>query len=210
MKAIYLHFIVPAFIIVPIVMALIRRAYWGRPERAVLLYLLLSAVSNCVASYLSMQHITNLPVLHVYTVLEFFTISYFFLVCSSSKTEQTIIQALWVAMPLLTLANMLYLNSIYKYNLIPRSVSAIIVLVLCINFMMRSLNFSASKVPFFNFAVVVGLLLYFSGSLTLFALSDFIINNKAINMLIWNTHGTFVLIMYLIIAVAYYKTGTEK
>jgi hypothetical protein len=75
---------------------------------------------------------------------------------------------------------------------------------------MRSLSFSASRVPFFAFAVVVALLLYFSGSLTLFALSDFIIANKTINWLIWNTHATFVLIMYLIFAVAYFKTGKDK
>ncbi len=112
--------------------------------------------------------------------------------------------------PLMALVNIYLLDSIFLYNLIPRSVEAIIVVSFCIYYLMKSLSFSAGKSPFFNFAVVVSFLLYFSGSLALFALSDFIIANKKINSLIWNTHATFVLIMYLIIAVAYYKTKHEK
>ncbi len=112
--------------------------------------------------------------------------------------------------PLMAVVNIYLLNSIYLYNLIPRSVEAILIVLLCIHYLMKSLSFSAGKIPFFNFAVVVSFLMYFSGSLALFALSDFIIANKKINSLIWNTHATFVLIMYLIIAVAYFKTKHEK
>lgn len=210
MYAIYMRVIVPAFIILPIIVAISRKKYWGLPEKAILAYLIISAFFNTLAACLSAKGINNLPLLHLYTVLEFISLTSFFYFSTNRVKDKQVIKALWFAFPLLTIANVLYLNSIYLYNLIPRSTEAIIILILCINFLMRSLSFSAERVPFFTFAVVVALLLYFSGSLTLFALSDFIIADKTINLLIWNTHATFVLIMYLIIAVAYFKTGKDK
>ena len=210
MHAIYMRVIVPALIIIPIVVAVSRKKYWGLPEKAILAYLIISAFFNTLATLLAARGINNLPLLHLYTVLEFISITSFFYFSTDRKKDKQVIKVLWFALPLLTVANVLYLHSIYLYNLIPRSTSAIIILILCINFLMRSLSFSAGRVPFFAFAVVVALLLYFSGSLTLFALSDFIIANKTINWLIWNTHATFVLIMYLIFAVAYFKTGKDK
>jgi hypothetical protein len=210
MHAIYMRIIVPALIILPIIVAISRRKYWGLPEKAILAYLVISAFFNTLAALLAARGINNLPLLHLYTVLEFISITSFFYFSTDRKKDKQVIKVLWFVFPMLTIANVLYLHSIYLYNLIPRSTGAIIILILCINFLMRSLSFSASRVPFFAFAVVVALLLYFSGSLTLFALSDFIIANKTINWLIWNTHATFVLIMYLIIAVAYFKTGKDK
>ena len=210
MQSTYASLIVPASIMLPIVVAISKKKYWGPPEKAILVYLVISAFFNTLAALLAAKGINNLPLLHLYTVLEFISLTSFFYFSTNRKKDKQIIKVLWFALPLLTVANVLYLNSIYLYNLIPRSTGAIIILILCINFLMRSLSFSADRVPFFAFAVVVALLLYFSGSLTLFALSDFIIANKTINLLIWNTHATFVLIMYLIIAVAYFKTGKDK
>jgi hypothetical protein len=210
MHAIYMRVIVPALIILPIVVAISKKKYWGLPEKAILAYLVISASFNTLAALLAAKGINNLPLLHLYTVLEFISITSFFYFSTDRKNDKQMIKVLWFVFPVLTIANVLYLHSIYLYNLIPRSTGAIIILILCINFLMRSLSFSANRVPFFTFAVVVALLLYFSGSLTLFALSDFIIANKTINWLIWNTHATFVLIMYLIFAVAYFKTGKDK
>jgi hypothetical protein len=210
MQSTYASLIVPASIILPIVAAVSRKKYWGPPEKAILVYLAISAFFNTLAALLAARGINNLPLLHLYTVFEFISLTSFFYFSTDREKDKQVIKVLWFALPLLTVANIFYLHSIYRYNLIPRSTEAIIILILCINFLMRSLGFTAGRIPFFTFAVVVALLLYFSGSLTLFALSDFIIANKTINVLIWNTHATFVLITYLIIAVAYFKTGKDK
>lgn len=209
MSGIYHSVIVPAAILLPLTIALIRKRFWQTPERVIFLYLILAAVFNTLAALLAARAINNLPLLHLYTVLEFLFITRFFYAVVTNPKEKRLFKWLWIAFPLIALLNILYLHSIFLYNLIPRSIGAIIILVLCIHFLLKSLSFSAGSVPFFNFALVVALLLYFSGSLALFALSDFIIGNIRINRLIWNTHATFVLIMYLIIAVAYFKTGKE-
>lgn len=210
MSPIYSSVIVPGFILLPIAMAVVQKKYSGPPEKAILVYLALSALFNTLAAVFAARGINNLPLLHLYTVLEFITVTAFFYCVTSQQKDRQIIIWLWIIFPVITVINIVHLNSIFKYNVIPRSIGAIIILILCIHFMMKSLSFSAEKIPFFNFAVVVGLLLYFSGSLTLFSLSDFIVGNKTINLLIWNTHATFVLIMYLIFAAAYFKTGKDK
>ncbi|WP_118952817.1 hypothetical protein [Taibaiella helva] len=210
MPGIYTSIIVPGTILLPVTIAVIRKGYRNGPGRMIFIYLLLAGFFNLLAAVLAARSINNLPFLHLYTVLEFGIITAFFYTASSTARERQLIRWLWALFPVLAILNILHLNSIYLYNLIPRSVEALIVLILCIYFLMKSLSFSAAPVPFFNFAIVVALLLYFSGSLALFALSDFIIANKTINRLIWTTHATFVLIMYLIIAVAYYKNGKEQ
>lgn len=210
MPGIYISVIVPGTILLPVITALVRRKYWSPPGKVVFGYLLLSGLFNVLAALLAARNINNLPFLHLYTVLEFLVVTGFFYAATDSSKEKQLIRVLWIAFPLLAILNIAYLNSIFLYNQIPRSVEAIIILILCIHFFMKSLSFSAAPVPFFNFATVVGLLLYFSGSLALFALSNFITGNRTINSLIWNTHATFVLIMYLIITVAYFKTGNDQ
>jgi hypothetical protein len=210
MPGIYISVIVPGIILIPITTAIIRKKHWGPPENVVFVYLLISGLFNVLAALLAARRINNLPLLHLYTVIEFFIITGFFYVATHSKKEKFVIRSLWISFPLIALLAIFSLNSIFVYNQIPRSIEALIILILCIHFFMKSLSFSAAPVPFFNFATVVALLLYFSGSLALFALSNFIIGNKTINSLIWNTHATFVLIMYLIIAVAYFKTRKDQ
>ncbi len=206
----YTSIIVPGAIMLPVVAAVIKMRYWSASEKVIFAYMITSALFNILAASLAARNINNLPLLHVYTVLEFMLVTGFFITATDNKKEKTIIRCLWIIFPILALLNILYLNSVFLYNQMPRSVGAIIILILCIYFLMKSLSFSAAPVPFFNFAIVVALLLYFSGSLALFALSNFIIGNKRINLLIWNTHATFVLIMYLIIAIAYFKTRKDQ
>ncbi len=210
MPSLYMGIIVPAAILLPVTAAVIRKKYWQPPEKLIFVYLMLSGVFNILAAALAARSINNLPLLHLYTVIEFTVIAAFFRSIVEPGRARMLITWLMGLFPLMALINIYLLDSIFLYNLIPRSVEAIIVVSFCIYYLMKSLSFSAGKSPFFNFAVVVSFLLYFSGSLALFALSDFIIANKKINALIWNTHATFVLIMYLIIAVAYYKTKHEK
>lgn len=210
MPAIYTSIIVPGIILLPITIALIKKKHWGQEERTIFLYLLTSCLFNTLASLLAARGYNNLPLLHLYTLLEFFVITRFFYITAQSPRDKKMIRWLWVIFPVLALINIFYLHSIFLYNLIPRSIAGIIIIILCIHFLMKSLSFSAGAIPFFNFGIVVSFLLYFSGSLALFALSDFIIADRTINQLIWNTHATFVLIMYLIIAVSYYKTNSQQ
>lgn len=210
MHKLYMGVIVPASIVLPLIAAIASKKYWTSSHKIILVFLMISAVVNTLASYLANKGINNLPLLHIYTVLEFTVITAFFYSLTERKIDRQIIIGLWIAFPLLSLYNVWRLNSIYLYNQLPRSVGAIMILIFCVSYLMRSLNFTAKKDPFFPFAVVVALLLYYSGSLTLFALSNFIFGNKELNLMLWDTHATFVMIMYFIIAIAYYKTGTEK
>ena len=210
MPSIYMGVIVPAAILLPLATAVIRNKYWQNPGKMIFIYLVISGIFNVLAATLAARGINNLPLLHLYTVIEFTVVAAFFRSILQAGKARTVIGWSMLLFPLMAAVNIYLLNSIFLYNLIPRSVEAIIIVIFCIHYLMKSLSFSAGKTPFFNFAVVVSFLMYFSGSLALFALSDFIIANKKINSLIWNTHATFVLIMYLIIAVAYLKTKHEK
>jgi len=211
MPQLFITYIAPGAILLPVGIAIARRAHWGRPEQIVFLYLMLSGMTNTIASYFAHHGWNNLPILHVYTMLEFMAIAFFFESTTRNPKEQLAIALARDVLPLVTVINIIGLGSVFRYNQIARTTAAILILVFCIYFLLKSLNLMAAKMPFFSFATVVGLMMYFSGSLTLFALSDFLhAAERSMFRLIWNTHAAFMMVMYLIIALAYFRTKQQQ
>ncbi|RYZ16828.1 MAG: hypothetical protein EOP49_51285 [Sphingobacteriales bacterium] len=207
MPQLFITYIAPGAILLPIGIAIARSAHWGRSELVVFLYLILSGVTNTIASYFAHYGWNNMPILHAYTLLEFLAIAYFFDSTTDNPKEKLVIAFTRDLLPLITVINIMGLGSVLKYNQIARTAAAIMILLLCIYFLMKGLNLLAAKMPFFSFATVVGFMLYFSGSLTLFALSDLLLSaERSLFWLIWNTHAAFMMVMYLIIALAYFRT----
>ena len=99
----YTSIIVPGAILLPLIIAIIRKGYWGTPEKVVFVYLLTSGLFNVLAVLLAARHINNLPFLHLYTVLEFLLITGFFYVSTNGKTERLLIRSLWILFPVIAI-----------------------------------------------------------------------------------------------------------
>lgn len=203
MFAYYMGVIVPSAIVLPVVAAVYKHRHWQMPEKLVCCYLVLSGIFNIVARITSARNINNLPLLHLYTVLEFCLLC---MVLRSFFTQQRIrllLVGLAIVFPILASLYISFTHSLYAYNTLPRFLGSLILVLFCIWFLVLDLSRIGANQSTFSFTVVTGLLLYFSSSSALFGLSESIRQNKGLNIIIWNIHATFVLVMYLIFTWAY-------
>jgi hypothetical protein len=207
---IYTAVIVPTGVLIPIGIAAYQRKYINKALRIIWYYLLLDGAANILASTLAEFNIHNLPVLHIYTIIEFLMLSYFYLLVLNDKTTRVIIKCLMVLFPVFCIVNFLFFQSINHFNTNTRPVEALIVMACSLAYFAQtndnSIKWSLNPVNWMN----IGILLYFSGALFIFSFSNMVVSHmskkyQAINILMWNIHATLVLAMYLLFAVGFSK-----
>lgn len=207
---IYTGIIVPVSVLIPIGMAASKRKYAGRPLEIIWYYLLLDCIVNVLAVVLANHKINNLPVLHVFTILEFVLMSYFYLSILKEEAAGRIIKYLLILFPVFCIVNFLFFQSIYQFNTYARPVEALIIMGCSLAYFAQSndaeTRWSLNPINWIN----TGVLLYFSGALFIFSFSNLTVNElsekyHAINILMWNIHATLLLIMYLLIAFGFSK-----
>lgn len=202
--------VVPATIFLPIIAALINKAYWKSTERWVFVYLIFSLFFNTLSKVLSDERINNLPFLHLYTVLEFLLLSVCFLSIIPHRLFRKVIIGGMILFPLFAVFNIWNSDSLYSYNMMPRSVESILIIIYGIFFLLRKFSTESKTEYDFNYFFVFGMLLYFCSSITLFSLSGFILQNTELNFFLWNMHATLVLILYIVIAIGYFKLRVKR
>jgi hypothetical protein len=193
----YTSVVVPASVVIPLGMGTIRYRVLPRPQRILLFYLVVAGVVDAAASYLSRHHIHNLWLLHIYTAVETVLLLWFYRSILSSPWLRKAIPYAMVVFPLVCLANILWWQSLQHFNTYTRPVEALLLIYL-------------SLVCFFEehrdgFWFNAGILLYFSVAFFIFIFSNFLHHGQLFNTIILVSHATFVLIMYLLFAVGYYK-----
>jgi hypothetical protein len=178
--------------------------------KVIFYYLVVDGIVNLVAIALADNDIHNLPLLHVFTIMEFLMLSYFYLQVLRDKTARLVLRCLLIIFPLFCIVNFLFFQSINRFNTNTRPIEALIIMACSLAYFSET-NDTATKwsqIPV-NW-VNTGLLLYFSGALFIFSFSNVTENfmskkYHAIYFLMWNVHATLVLSMYLLIAIGFSK-----
>lgn len=164
------------------------------------IYLVVSLMVNVTASILAHFGVNNLPLLHLYTVLELSLL----LMYLGSKTQSYGVvrasRATMVIFNLLAVINVLFVQSIFAFNSYVRSAEAIILIAFTTLYLAEQQKRVDGK-PFRDSGIWIsgGLLLYFGSSLFQFTFSNLVSQHVThpVKMFIWNMHATFVLIMYV-------------
>ncbi|RYD56262.1 MAG: hypothetical protein EOP56_13085 [Sphingobacteriales bacterium] len=200
----YMGVIVPLGILLPLTIALRRYKYLPVALKWFIGYLLLGVLTNVIVKTLATQGINNMPVFHVYTILEFSLLSIFFRQLFFRRLH-LILPIIAVVFTVFCLTNMLLWQPISEYNSYSRSAEAILIMVYAIIYFKEALDDQHAipqklTVTWIN----AGLLLYFSGSLFLFICGNYILANVSLNTIIWNIHASMVLLMYILFAVGFY------
>ncbi|ATL48861.1 hypothetical protein COR50_17755 [Chitinophaga caeni] len=205
--SIYLGIIAPAATLIPITVGLWKFKELPKAMKVIWCYVIVAGVTNCLASIFSNSN--NLPILHVYTVVEFVLLSWFYALVLPSKTLKRVILILAGLFIIFGFVNALYLQSIYVFNSNTRPVAALLLIVYSLLYLIASSPLEHqlrwSEIPA-NWANA-GILIYFSAALSQFAFSN-LVEAKApheVVLLIWNLHGTFVILMYILISISFYK-----
>lgn len=207
----FMGLIVPASVLIPISIALIK---YKRADRVLLLifyYLLLDGAVNLIAVVLSDYQINNLPLLHIYTILEFLLLSFFYIKILKDPLARNIIKFLMLIFPVLCVINFLFFQSIFRFNTYTRPLEVLLIMAYCLTYFAQANEandikaWSSNSIIWIN----IGILLYFSGALFVYSFSNLTTaytspKYKLVNLFIWDIHAGLLLCMYLLFSWGFY------
>lgn len=164
-------------------------------------YLIASFIINTAGIVLSNYNINNLPLLHVYTIVEIVTVMLYYLYAFGKGDISKWIKAIIVVFPVICIVNFTFIQSIYTFNTYTRPLAAIIIIVFTSWYLAVQSNIKNPElVTRSGRMVAAGFMIYYCSSVFQFIFSNIISKSVSadIKWLIWDIHATFVLIMYLL------------
>jgi hypothetical protein len=198
-KNLLMGYIVPLSILLPI--GIFAWNYKKSPKslKYLFYFLLCSGSINLIALLVIRKGMSNLPLLHLYTVVE----AVFFLLYFKSIFIQNAVKrwlsALIILFPVICILNAIFLQNIFTFNTYTRPLEAIIITFTCLLYFYKSgfnENWLSSPVNWVN----MGVLIYFPAATIIFILSNhftFVKLNREMVRTVWNIHAILVLVMYL-------------
>lgn len=198
--------IVPLFILVPITIGIFKYKVLPVSLKIIWFYLIITAVINTSATIIGrVFHSNNMPLLHLFTLIEGVMFIWFYKYLSQSNTKNKWFTFLQTGFVIVCVLNALFFQSIYAYSSYTRYVESIICILFALNFFAKiaASDTKPLKLPAFYFNT--GVFLYFSGSFVLFIFSNFILQKlSASTMLIfWSGHSALVLLMYILFSTGF-------
>ncbi|WP_343631640.1 hypothetical protein [Fluviicola sp.] len=176
-------------------------------------YLVLSVVTQAVSLLLWKESINNLPLLHVFTVLEFCLLFAWYAVQSKSFLPRIWLFGMPVLFLLFALLDAFVLESLHSFNIYTRSLEAFIFIGCSVHWFIRSITLESKVVTGEQQALNymnAGFFIYFSGSLILFAFSNYINHlGRSLLMNIWTLHSLLLIVLYLFILTGFWKTNRK-
>lgn len=204
----YIAIVAPLFILVPVVVAICKYRWLSPAAKVIFAYLILSGIVNALAISLANHGINNMALLHLFTLLEFSMITFFYRIISL-RTFYPYSIFLFASLCIL---NAVFLQPVYEHNTYSRSLEALLIIIMAVFLFYKLLNEATdsrwykNSLVWFNMA----LLLYFSGSLFLFLFSKLLDYNRQANEIAWFMHATLVILMYLLFAIGFWQNNTTQ
>lgn len=199
MSSLFVSYIVPLSILIPIFICLYHFNKAKLAPKLLLFYLVLSGLINLAGIILVAYRKQNLPLLHLYTIVEaVFILSYFRTIFVDPFIKKALL-IITVLFPILCVLNFSFLQSIYTFNTHTRPLEAILITFFCMLYLYKSgftENWLQKPINWFN----IGILVYFPVACLIFIVSNYIVfktMNRQMNMYIWNIHAALSMFMYL-------------
>ena len=205
---IYMTFIAPAFILLPILIAIFKYRSLPLAARGLFYYLITEALIILASSTLAYYHQPNTPLYHFGTMVETVLLLYFFYTVFKSTAVSAFIRWMMFLFPIFSIANTLFVQHIFEFNSYAISLQFILIIAMCFLYWWHHSNDDEKSWGVFPLNwIISGLLLYFSSSFVLFTFSNMIISgmSKNTSIVIWNIHATLSIVMYVMIGIGIYK-----
>ena len=196
----FLTYIVPLSILLPILFGLLNYKASDNGQKLLLFYLLASGLINLGAMILIFYRMKNLPLLHLYTIVEAVLILCYLRTLFKEHIIKNVLLYTIVLFTLLCIINFTFIQSIFTFNTYTRPLEAILITFFCLLYLYKSgftENWLDKPISWFN----IGILIYFPAACIIFILSNYLVfktMNKEMTTMVWNLHATLVLFMYLL------------
>lgn len=199
--------VVPLSIIIPIIPAVVRYNELSSKLKIISWYLFAGAVTSIVNNVLAYCHLNNMLISHIYTLVEFILLILFYKKIPGEKNKKAY-NLLITFFSVLVVMNAAFLESIFTYNSYTKSIEAIVVMFLSVRYFKQNLDKAGTTaVKGDNYIIYInsGLLVYFAGSFLLFIIQNLTVSSLSFGLVMWTIHATFLLVLYILIAIALWK-----
>lgn len=196
-------------LILSLTIGIIRYKYLKKETRVVFYYILLGIFFECLTRYLGYLKFRNiLPLLHLYTVLEFSLIWLFFYQFFNSFYSKKGMVVLLCTFVLLAILNAIFLQNIFSFNTNVRSMESILVIALSLLAFYKIINELDTRDPTQQpvFWIGAGFLVYFAGNLVVFSLSNYFSKNNHLLSVSYGIHAILMVILHCFFSVGLWKT----
>lgn len=204
----FIFFFSMGIVFCPLLLSLIDVRSYPKELKIIPIHLTAIAILGVYGAVLWVQKTNNLPILHVYTMIEFSTITLFYQVIFKETVPRHWFLILISCFIVFCLINALYIQSWQIFNTYPRTLESITVIGFSLCYYYRithqNLYLQIEKSPIFW--INTGLFIYFSGGFLLFTLSNYILPlSLSIRLLVWQLHALLSIIMYVLIFIGLWQ-----
>ncbi len=198
----------PWVMLIPFLISILRYKYFQAEFKTITFYMILSVITQIISYIFWRYKKNNLPILHLYTIVEFLIILNFFFEIHKGFLSQKFFLVTAIVFPILSVINSVWIQNIYTFNTYSRSLEALLFIFLSVSWFISEVSqFEEKKTNSLALRYIVsGFLIYFTGSIVLFSFDNEI--NKLIAeyvLNIWFIHTTLLMFLYLLITVGLWK-----
>jgi len=198
----------PVFIVPALIIAFRKYSKLSPELKVITYYLVLSALTEILAALLAAVNKNNLPLLHIYTILQFVLIARFYGIVLAGFVPRNLIRYSAYFFIIFSILNSLFLQTIFTNNTYARTLESLLVITFSLTLFYRIISemriekLEDSPVFWIN----TGFLIYFSSTIFLFVMSNFILPlNKTLNVYLWGVHAFISSFHYILIAIGLWK-----
>ncbi len=149
--------------------------------------------------------VNNLFLLPFYTVVEFSFLLWVFRTQLHQKKEQRILLFFFLGFLLFSLIYLVFVHDFSLHNNYHRIVESVFLLFLALWYYFRSIKSLKDRFLEYNpmFWIATGILIYFSGTVFIFLLSNYLRNyTDTLRLNVWAIHALFNVILYTLYGIA--------
>ena len=185
--------------------------FWKRlPQSFQILsfYLIWNLVIEVLAGIVMTNEINNLPLLHIYTLLELVIFTLFYWKVGIFHRWGT--RNMWyliAGISALIILNSIFLQSIFTHNAYAKTMVQVMLIVYAIAYIFQ-LNEKTEEVAALNLANAA-ILIYYSASLFIFMAANFIVAANLGNLL-WEANVIFNIIFHILIFISIWKASRAR
>lgn len=197
----------PWVILLPIIIGIVFYRHYNRGLRILCIHLFIACVVDVSAQLLRFLNSNNLPLLHVYTLTEFTLLYLFFEHYWNNFFSKRVLRSIAIGFVTFSVINSLFIQNIYTFNSYARGLEALLMIIFSLLsfykiFQDPSVRMEQQPVLW----IIAGILIYFSGSFTLFVLSNYILPlGVTLNFQIWAVHAFLSILLYVFISIGLWK-----
>lgn len=192
-------------ILLPLALAIARIRSNVREQRMLSILVFLSAFTEFAALVIGQGlHLNNLPLLHIFTILEFGLLAGIFRDHLQPTVRPGQLYGLIAGFTIFAILNSIFNESILQFNAVARGVESILIILLVLLYFyvtLKTLKVSRlESSPLFW--ISSGLLIYFSAGLFVFIYSNYVLESQQASFTVWGIHTFMSIVRNLFFAVA--------